>query len=238
MISQENIQNRIAPSLGFTLVEMAVVLVIVGLMLGGLILPLTAQMDQKNYGETKKQLEEAKEALYGYVMSHHAADGKPYLPCPGTGTGMEQSRTLLGECQSQEGLLPWITLGLPRSDSWGNLLRYRVHPYFSNANTGFTLSSTADFNICQDSACATVISSAIPAVLISHGKNGYGAYNAETGNAIPVPAGLSANELININMGESDTTVSTFVGSTYDDIVVWVSPNILFNRMIAAEKLP
>lgn len=242
--------------LGFTLVEMAVVLVIVGLMLGGLLVPLSAQTDQRSYSETKRLLDEAKEALYGYAMSHTATDGKPYLPCPDTNNdGLEETRQVSGACaiNSQEGRLPWATLGLPRADSWGNLIRYRVHPTFSNSTTGFTLSSTANFRICEDGACTTVVSSGIPAALVSHGKNGYGTYNAEAGTVILVSATASANELENIDgrnnpsagnntADTADTAdvdfVSTFVSSTYDDVVTWISPNILFNRMVAAGKLP
>jgi prepilin-type N-terminal cleavage/methylation domain-containing protein len=39
---------------GFTLVEMAIVLVIVGLLLGGLLMPLSAQIEQRRIGETQK----------------------------------------------------------------------------------------------------------------------------------------------------------------------------------------
>jgi len=238
---------------GFTLVEIAVVVVIVGLMLGGLLIPLSVQMDQKNYNETRRLMDEGKEALYGYAMSHSASDGKPYLPCPDTDNdGSEETRTA-GACPSQEGRLPWATLGLQRADNWGNLLRYRVHPTFSDSTTGFTLGSTADFRICEDDACASVISTGIPAVIVSHGKNGYGAYNAAGGTIIAVPAGVSDNEIQNINgrnnpsagnntADTADTTdvdfVSTFVSDTYDDAVTWVSPNLLFNRMVSAGRLP
>lgn len=250
---KQHISNSSALTRGFTLVELAVVLVIVGIMLGGLLIPLTAQMDQKNYGETKKLLDDAKEALYGYAMSHSATDGKPYLPCPDINNdGAEEARTA-GACPYQEGRLPWATLGLSRADSWGNLFRYRVHPTFSNSTTGFTLSSTANFQICESSACTSIISTGVPAVIISHGKNGNGAYNAETNTLITVSASASANELDNIdgrnnptagnnNADTADTAdvnfVSTFVNDTFDDVVTWISPNVLFNRMVAAGKLP
>ena len=242
---------------GFTLVEMAIVLVIIGLLVAAFLTPLSAQIDQRNYGETRKQLEDAKEALYGYAMSRSAVDNKPYLPCPDTNNdGLEQPRGA-GVCPFQEGRLPWVTLGLTRSDSWGNLIRYRVHPSFSNSSVGFTLNSltappTPLFRICQDSACAVVISTGIPVVLISHGKNGFGTYNAESGTMAQVPAGIP-NEIANMDGRDNprsgnntadtvDTAdvdfVSTFPSNTFDDVVTWVSPNILFNRMVNAGKLP
>jgi hypothetical protein len=72
----------------------------------------------------------------------------------------------------------------------------------------------------------------IPAIILSVGKNGLNA--------------VSNNEIENTN------TNSVFVDHVYtdnvdpltnpqgviDDLIVWVSPNILFNRMVAAGRLP
>ncbi|MFN3717118.1 MAG: type II secretion system protein, partial [Thiobacillus sp.] len=96
---------------GFTLTEMAVVLVIVALLIGGMILPLSTQMELRNVSETRKQLNDIAEALYGYAASHVASDGRPYLPCPDTdGDGLENRSG--STCANQEGTLPWATLGL------------------------------------------------------------------------------------------------------------------------------
>ncbi|MFP5409183.1 MAG: type II secretion system protein [Gammaproteobacteria bacterium] len=55
---------------GFSLIELAIVLVIVTLLIGGLAVPLTAQIQARRIAETKKTLEEAREAIIGYAMSH------------------------------------------------------------------------------------------------------------------------------------------------------------------------
>ncbi|MGQ0443390.1 MAG: type II secretion system protein [Methylophilaceae bacterium] len=240
---------------GFTLVEMSIVLVVIGLLVAAFLTPLSAHIDQRNYGETNKRLEEAKEALYGYALSHAATtDGRPYLPCPDTNNdGLEEVRNGAGVCPSQEGRLAWVTLGLERADSWGNLFRYRVHPNFSNSATGFSLSSLANLRVCQNSACSFINANDTPAIIVSHGKNGYGSYNGESGTVIQVPVSLGADELANMDGRDNprpgnntadtvDTAnvdfVSTVQASTFDDVVVWVSPNILFNRMVAAGRLP
>jgi prepilin-type N-terminal cleavage/methylation domain-containing protein len=44
---------------GFTLTELAVVLAIVALLLGGLMYTLAAQTDQRNFEETRRRLEQA-----------------------------------------------------------------------------------------------------------------------------------------------------------------------------------
>ncbi len=82
---------------------------------------------------------------------------RPYLPCPDiTGDGLEDRRPLLtavtlvvnsltesypleqgGDCFVSKGLLPWRTLGTPKSDPWGNYYTYRVDYNFSNEALGF-----------------------------------------------------------------------------------------------------
>ena len=74
---------------GFTLLEMAIVLMIVGLLLGGMLVPLTAQMDQRNFTETRKSLDDIQQALIGYAI----INGR--LPCPASSTsnGVESFNT-------------------------------------------------------------------------------------------------------------------------------------------------
>ena len=82
-----------------------------------------------------------------------------------------------------------------------------------------------------------------PAIILSHGKNGYLAISAHTGTANPCPSGgCSADELANtdgnmIFVSRTQTAAGANAGE-FDDIVVWLSKNILFNRMVTAGKLP
>lgn len=55
---------------GFTLIEMAIVLVIITILIGGLAMPLSAQIQARRIAETNKTLDEAREALIGYAMNH------------------------------------------------------------------------------------------------------------------------------------------------------------------------
>jgi hypothetical protein len=217
-------------------------------------LMIEKQMDQQRYSETEKTLQEAKEALMGYAMGHTAVDNRPFLPCPDTDNdGVEQAR-VAGACPFFEGRLPWATLGLNRTDAWGNLIRYRVDANFSNSNNGFTFTTAAANNIrvCRDNACVAVTVNRLPAVLVSHGKNGFGAWTGQL-TVNTVPATISNNELENIDGRDNpragnntadiaDTADADFVQSfpsdTFDDVVAWISPNILFNRMVAAGRLP
>lgn len=210
-------------SRGFSLVEMAVVLVIFGLLLGSLLLPLSAQIDQRNYVETENELDSYQESLLGYAASHSATDGHPYLPCPDTDNDGFENRTG-SACTSISGNVPWATLGLKQQDSWNNTYQYRVAAAFSDNGTGFSLSSTGNINVLDASAGATV-ASGVPAIVLSKGKSG---------------AGTGADELENSdndNTFVSHTPTST-PGNEFDDLSVWIPTTILFNRMITAGKLP
>lgn len=234
---------------GFTLVEVAIVLVIVALLLGGLLIPLSTQLTQQRITENQRLLDEIKEALIGYAASHPAPapDLHPYLPCPdkttgggaGTANDGQEDRNVAGSCVTQEGNIPWVTLGITPFDSSGNRFHYRVTAAFSNSTTGFTLSSTGDLRVCAAAGCAVVIANQVPAVILSYGPNGYGAINS-AGNQNP--AASSADELENTN-GNTDfvsrgpTNTSSNLGE-FDDVVAWLSPGLLFNRMVVAGRLP
>ncbi|MHB1427846.1 MAG: type II secretion system protein [Rhodocyclaceae bacterium] len=208
---------------GFTLTEMAVVLVIVALLIGGMILPLSAQQDIRYTAETQKQLDDLGEALYGYAASHADGNGRPFLPCPDTDGNGTENRSGTA-CTSQEGTLPWADLGLARQDAWGNAFRYRVAAAFSNSGTGFTLMSAGDLRVCTSAACTATLGTALPAVILSTGKNGASA-TADT------------DELENL---DSDTDFVQRTGSPggYDDIVTWLPPSLLLQRMVNAGRLP
>lgn len=223
-------------SRGFTLAELAIVLAIISLLAGGLMTTLGAQMDQRNTAETQQRLQEARDALLGFAATHSAGNGKPYLPCPDTdGDGVENRA--LAACTSQEGNLPYVDLGISGFDAWSNHFRYSVSANFSRSDTGFLLTTGGTLKVCEQSACTTTLATGLPAVILSHGKNGYGAVNS--GNLTnPAPAGTDELENTTPN-GVSVAHTPTPPGANeFDDLVIWLSPNILYNRMIAAGRLP
>ena len=218
-----NISNR--RSAGFTLVELAVVLIIVGLLLGSLLIPLSAQLDQRNNAETQRALSEIREALIGYALSHTATDGKPYLPCPDTNGDGAENRTG-STCTALEGNLPTQVLGLLGTDSWNNRYRYRVTQAFADNATGFTLTSTGDITV-RDASGGNIIASSIPALVLSQGKNGAVA-----------PTGADEIENSNSNSTFVSHSQSNLATNPFDDLLVWVSTPLLLSRMVAAGKLP
>lgn len=114
---------------GFTLTELAVVLAIVGLLLAGAMFTLSGQHEQRNFEETRRRLEGARELLLSYAIVH----GR--LPCPATAASEgEESPAGGGACTTYyDGWLPARTLGFQQVDAhgfaidaWGNRLRYAV----------------------------------------------------------------------------------------------------------------
>lgn len=197
---------------GFTLTEMAVVLVILALLIGGMILPMAAQQDIRNITASQKQLADAIEALHGFAASR---SGVPYLPCPDTNDDGQEDRSGT-DCAATEGNLPWVDLGLGRLDPWNNPLRYAVTPAFASS-TGFTLQTPGSLRVCADTGCATVVAVNVPAVVYSRGKNG-------TGEQAPA--------------GSPPTFYEMAPAAAYDDVVAWLPAAVLTSRLIAAGRLP
>lgn len=211
---------------GFTLVELAIVLVIIGLLLATFLTPLTAQMAIRNNSETRADLNEIREALVGYALSHSALDGRPFLPCPDTdGDGIENRVGAF--CANVRGRLPFSDLGLVGIDSWGNQFTYQVTQTFANSATGFILASSGDITVLN-SAGGNAIATSIPAIVVSFGENG-----------AVVPA-VGADQLENTNPDNFyvNKDFAENAMNPYDDLVTWVSANILMNRMVRAGRLP
>jgi prepilin-type N-terminal cleavage/methylation domain-containing protein len=246
---------------GFTLIEIAIALFIITILLASILVPLTTQVEQRQVSDTQKMLDDIKEALIGHAVA------KGYLPCPdrtsgGAGTANDTANdgvedfsagncigtvTGSGAAQRAVGNVPWVTLGLGTSDPWGNRFRYAVDMDFSNHSALFSFTSAAVLNV-RATGGGTLLTGLDPdgavAVILSHGKNGYSAISASTGTANP--AAVSADELDNVGgSGYISRSIYRPVSSApaelakeFDDIVTWLGKYTLFNRMVAAGKLP
>jgi type II secretory pathway pseudopilin PulG len=122
--------NKIA---GFSLIEMAIGLVIIGLLIGSLLAPGFEQNTQQKIRTTQQTLEEIKEALLGF------AEVNGRLPCPAIDlTGKEPAdfadpaKQRCDTYDDADGYLPWAVLGVGKYDAWGRPFRYRVDGWFNN----------------------------------------------------------------------------------------------------------
>ncbi len=173
-----------------------------------------------------------------------------------------------GYCPVAEGNIPWATLGVADADGWGNRMRYRVHNSFSFSGSAAAttdgilltsnLTSSPMIRVCSGNACVSTLATAVPVVILSHGKNGLGAINL-AGNVNPQPIAAALDEIQNANSASGLPSYRNFTIRTvtteqlpcsdsvpgptqplceFDDLVTWLSPNILFSRMVAAGRLP
>ena len=125
--------KRVQRTEGFTLVEIALVLVIVSLLLGAGLTGFRSIMDSNRYAETNKALSYTKQALLSYVTLNN------FLPCPDVnGDGREDRDTSTSPytCQAVEGTVPYKDIGLSVAqarDAWGNVFVYHVNERVTNA---------------------------------------------------------------------------------------------------------
>ena len=290
MIRESNMKalscKKFASGRGFSLIEIAVVLVILSFLLATIAVPITAQLNQRRVSETQRLLDLAQQALVGYA----SANGR--LPCPATdgvtigavnSLGDERfasaaDNAATGKCEYWAGYLPAVALGLSPVDSegfmidaWGlrqNRIRYAVwgsdvvpvnavfYPFTkTDGMKAATSTFLADGNkkfifVCQSApvgvplpasgvagasnACGAGVvglTDKTPAVIYSLGAN------AATG-------GTGTDEVFNVKTTATQTYAFVShlptAGPTneFDDIVNWLSLNVLLNSMQTAGKLP
>ena len=207
---------------GFTLIELAIVLAILGLLLGGGAMLLQPLLDNNKRNETRAKLKIIEDALTIFAATY-------YLPCPsdptlGPGSASNGVATTPGGgfCTSifTSGGVPWRTLGLSESDvvdGWGRRISYAVTntltvdvppppgpatPPLDCNSKGFSGISKGKLENrgANDAAIPPAGGAAGAAkaayILVSHGENSEGGY-LPSGALTPV-AGASTTELANI----------------------------------------
>jgi prepilin-type N-terminal cleavage/methylation domain-containing protein len=233
---------------GFTLIELAIVLFIITLLLGGVLTPLGQQIAERQTGESRRAMESARLALVGYALRQ--ADQAGPLPCPdvraaSTGDadnhasdGLED-RLADGKCAASTGNLPWKTLGLAEGDAWGNHLGYAVAASWANAASGVSVASTGAtdlLQICPDKSCAQPMPAA--AVVFSHGRNGFGANNLNDSRNL---APTSADEIENNNDDHRfvmhPPRATDRPGGEFDDLLLPISADWLRGRLCEPASL-
>lgn len=249
---------------GFSLLELAIVLLIVGLLLGGLIMPLGSRVDQQRLDTTKQQLEQVREALVGYALANDA------LPCPATAASSGQASATGTGCTRQHGFVPAATLGLPGErnqdqlllDAWGNPLRYSVSnsDADSDGNWDFvrpgemrnvTLASLApSLDVCSTAAgssataCAgstTTITASAPAVVLSLGKDFATLSSADEQENVGTTLGggpSGRNYPVASDEVFVSRSISTAGGNSFDDLLTWIAPSTLYGQLVSAGRLP
>ncbi|MBF0181295.1 MAG: type II secretion system protein [Magnetococcales bacterium] len=190
---------------GFTLVEMAIALVVFSMVLVGGLQALQSQSRKQTLEKAQAEMRAIQDALLGFLT----VNGR--LPCPDTDfDGVEQ-----GACAApnQEGSLPWNTLGVKPLDPWGQLYTYRVTPAYALSITGV---GAGDITIRN--ASGVDLATGIPLIVLSRGRNGLGG-RSMSGTAMAAPT-LAAELANTLNNG-------IFVFGAGDDLLLWLPPDVV-----------
>lgn len=214
---------------GFSLVELAMVLVILALLGGSLVVPLASRIEARDRQAATERLRDIQHALTGFAIIH----GR--LPCPSTETdpaapayGVEDPPP----CNhAAEGRLPWRTLALPATDPWGRPRlraeddwaghwRYRVDPAFASAAIGAATAPAGNLQIrSHDGSRITTTESQAVAVIVSAGAN----RRMDGLNAAVAPAAPT------YQAGEAT--------ADFDDLLAWIGRPLLIARLAQAGRL-
>ena len=249
---------------GFSLVELAIVILVLGLIVGGLAMPLSAQRESKRIRDVVSNLDDIREALEGYAVT------LGHLPCPATPASNGLSDIAGGACTEQHGFVPASTLGLTGLrnadnlllDEWANPIRYSVSATDVDGDGNWDFVSPGemsdvtiaalvpDLSICSTSvgssptACAnaaSTLSSASPALIYSMGTDWATFTSADQQENVGATLGGGAsgtNYPVAADIVFVSRRMSKLSGDEFDDIVTWVAPSSLYHRMVTGGQLP
>lgn len=141
---------------GFSLVELAVVIIVGGLVLYGAVYGAYNLMERASLATTKQRMEVIYDALAAYAQRNYR------LPCPMSAAynfrpepfGTEDGSGNVGGnipngCQQEEGLIPHRTLGIPAEvivDGWSRPFTYRVNGAFARDTLAVAMTEEIHIN--------------------------------------------------------------------------------------------
>ena len=244
---------------GFTLVEIAIVLLIVTILLGYTVAMFPLQQELKQYRKLDSEMDD----IIGHLIGFAQVNGR--LPCPDTAAD-----GLVDACKAYSGFIPTSTLGINGSidqngnllDPWGQPYRYIVSNLdqdfdavaasfagidlvtpngirqegLSNIVPNLFVCNDSDNASAADDDCTDVsaanVAANVAAVIVSSGRDrGQAASNIQDENRDDFHDGT--NDHVYTSSTRNDTAANL-----YDDRVRWISRNVLFTKMIQAGRLP
>lgn len=228
---------RHSPSHGYTLLEIALVLAVLGVLLGGALSVYTQANDAQKFDETRERLIQIDQALKRFFAINR------YLPCAANGAVPDNSAALGLEMATNSGtataprmtcvapqggaemlgIVPVRTLGLPPEyayDAWGRRISYQLTSNLRHTDNWLNQSVDGDIDVHKlDGSVLTDTTGGAAYVLISHGRNGYYAYLAD-GSRLSIPGGYTGADIDNGSGLDGRFTYSEKTAS-FDDVVLF-----------------
>jgi len=227
---------------GFSLVEMAIVVTIMGVLAGGVLAVSSNKIEKTALRTTAQKINDVDEAIKAYYSRYG------FIPCPASPTAQEGTATFgfatdctatviapsgtweagSGSDTIRGGVVPTRTLGLPDSamyDEWGNRLSYVAIKAMTLTRTDYTTFTTSlttgviqmvDMNGNQllDPSTQNII----PYVIISHGKDKKGAFGRKIVGTTPqVACGSVAKDSENCDFGDPNSNDAVFMDTSLSD---------------------
>jgi prepilin-type N-terminal cleavage/methylation domain-containing protein len=250
------------PQGAFTLIEILMVLLIITVLVAGMAIPLATQVAMRRYEETKRGLEDAREALLGFASAH----GR--LPCPANAASHGQESfapggdALNGKCSNfHDGFLPAASLGLAPLDSEGfmrdawmspaNRVRYAVFEGEANGTAqpltranGMKTATLAGLGAVPSYLWICASGTGVTATSCGAATNQLTRRAAfvliALGPNAPMTPGAGSDEAKNLD-GDAvfvSHEISAAPGNEFDDYVTWVTINLVVSRLTTAGRLP
>jgi prepilin-type N-terminal cleavage/methylation domain-containing protein len=248
----------------FTLLEVMMVILILAILLAGLSVPLATQVALRRQEETRRILDEAREAVPGFA----ATQGR--LPCPATASSRGEESfaaggsALDGNCSNfHDGFLPAASLGLSPLDSegfardgWGtpaNRVRYAVfgggraiggvvNPLTrAGGMRQATLPEMGDASgylvICGQGNASNATGCGPAVNQLTRRATFVLLSTGPNASATPAP-GTDEWRNLDGNGVFVSRDPSAAQGDEFDDTLAWVPVNVLVGRLVSAGRLP
>lgn len=234
---------------GFSLLELSIALVVIGIVVAGGLSMSTSMVDRQAYVQTGNQMDEVDKAIAAYVAVNKrlpcpsrpalslsdANFGKEKANCKGTAASDSMQRVAgTGGRNVWIGGLPVRTLGLRdryAADEYGNRYTYAVTENLTNA-TDYASDAEADKGaiIVKDDGGNNIVEDAAY-TFVSHGGDSKGAYRYETASQNVTCSGgldaLNCDHAAGASFRDTRFNRGSVAGNWFDDTVRFTRREVL-----------